>query len=104
MPALRVDGNDFLAVYAASQWAIDNNTAAITVKGDSLLIIEQMRGNYKSRTKGLRPMHMKARLLAMQIGNRQVRTRATRAEQRSGSPVERWHGRQHIAFSVTLRP
>ena len=42
---------------------------AITVKGDSLLIIEQMRGNYKVKNEGLKPLHMKARMLVMQIGN-----------------------------------
>ena len=41
----------------------------ITIKGDSLLIIEQMRGNYKVKNEGLKPLHMKARMLVMQIGD-----------------------------------
>ena len=28
-----------------------------------------MRGNYKVKNEGLKPLHMKARLLVMQIGN-----------------------------------
>jgi len=60
---------EYNGLLAALQWAIDNNIAAITVRGDSLLIIEQMRGNYKVKNEGLRPLHMKARMLVMQIGN-----------------------------------
>ena len=60
---------EYNGLLAALQWAIDNNVTAITVKGDSLLIIEQMRGNYKVKNEGLKPLHMKARMLVMQIGN-----------------------------------
>ncbi len=54
---------------AALQWAVDNNVTEITIKGDSLLIVEQMRGNYKVKNEGLKPLHMQARMLVMQIGN-----------------------------------
>ena len=60
---------EYNGLLAALQWAIDHNLTAITVKGDSLLIIEQMRGNYKVKNEGLKPLHMKARMLVMQIGN-----------------------------------
>ena len=60
---------EYNGLLAALQWAIDNNVTAITVKGDSLLIIEQMRGNYKVKNEGLKHLHMKARMLVMQIGN-----------------------------------
>jgi ribonuclease HI len=60
---------EYSGLIAALQWAIDQNLSAITVKGDSLLIIEQMRGNYKVKNEGLKPLHMKARMLVMQIGN-----------------------------------
>lgn len=60
---------EYNGLIAALQWAIDQNLTAITVKGDSLLIIEQMRGNYKVKNEGLKPLHMKARMLVMQIGN-----------------------------------
>ena len=60
---------EYNGLLAALQWAIDNNISAMTVKGDSLLIIEQMRGNYKVKNEGLKPLHMKARMLVMQIGN-----------------------------------
>jgi ribonuclease HI len=60
---------EYRGLIAALQWAVDNNVTEITVKGDSLLIIEQMRGNYKVKNEGLKPLHMQARMLVMQVGN-----------------------------------
>ena len=60
---------EYRGLIAALQWAVDNDVTAITIKGDSLLIIEQMRGNYKVKNEGLKPLHMQARMLVMQIGN-----------------------------------
>ena len=60
---------EYQGLIAALQWAVDHNVTAITVKGDSLLIIEQMRGNYKVKNEGLKPLHLQARMLVMQIGN-----------------------------------
>ena len=59
---------EYNGLLAALQWAVDHNVTAITIKGDSLLIIEQMRGNYKVKNEGLKPLHLKARMLVMQIG------------------------------------
>ena len=60
---------EYNGLIAALQWAVDNKVTQITIKGDSLLIVEQMRGNYKVKNEGLRPLHMKARMLVMQIGD-----------------------------------
>jgi ribonuclease HI len=60
---------EYTGLIAALQWAADNDVKALAVKGDSLLIVEQMRGNYKVKNEGLKPLHMKARMLVMQIGN-----------------------------------
>ena len=60
---------EYKGLIAALQWAIDHDVTALTVRGDSLLIIEQMRGNYKVKNEGLKPLHMQARMLVMQIGN-----------------------------------
>ena len=60
---------EYRGLIAALQWAVDHHLTAITVKGDSLLIIEQMRGNYKVKNDGLKPLHMQARMLVMQIGH-----------------------------------
>jgi probable phosphoglycerate mutase len=60
---------EYRGLIAALQWAVDQHLTSIVVKGDSLLIIEQMRGNYKVKNEGLKPLHMQARMLVMQIGN-----------------------------------
>jgi ribonuclease HI len=60
---------EYNGLIAALQWAVDNKVTQITIKGDSLLIVEQMRGNYKVKNEGLRPLHMQARMLVMQIGD-----------------------------------
>jgi ribonuclease HI len=60
---------EYTGLIAALQWAADHDVTAMAVKGDSLLIVEQMRGNYKVKNEGLKPLHMKARMLVMQIGN-----------------------------------
>lgn len=60
---------EYRGLIAALQWAADHDVTALAVKGDSLLIIEQMRGNYKVKNEGLRPLYHQARMLVMQIGN-----------------------------------
>jgi probable phosphoglycerate mutase len=60
---------EYRGLIAALQWAVDNNVTQLTVKGDSLLVIEQMRGNYKVKHEGLKPLHLQARMLVMQIGD-----------------------------------
>ena len=60
---------EYHGLIAALQWAADNDVTALAGKGDSLLLVEQMRGNYKVKNEGLKPLHMKARMLVMQIGN-----------------------------------
>jgi ribonuclease HI len=60
---------EYRGLIAALQWAVDSDVTALTVKGDSLLIIEQMRGNYKVKNEGLRPLYHQAKMLVMQIGN-----------------------------------
>ncbi len=60
---------EYRGLIAALQWAVDNHITEITIKGDSLLIVEQMRGNYKVKNEGLKPLHLEARMLVMQIGN-----------------------------------
>jgi ribonuclease HI len=60
---------EYSGLIAALQWAVDHEVRQISIKGDSLLIIEQMRGNYKVKNEGLKPLHMQARMLVMQIGD-----------------------------------
>jgi ribonuclease HI len=60
---------EYRGLIAALQWAVDNDVKEITIKGDSLLIVQQMRGNYKVKHEGLKPLYLQAKMLVMQIGN-----------------------------------
>lgn len=60
---------EYHGLIAALQWAADHEVTSLTVRGDSLLLIEQMRGNYRVKNEGLLPLFKQARLLAMQIGD-----------------------------------
>lgn len=60
---------EYHGLIAALQWAADHDVKALSVRGDSLLLIEQMRGNYRVKNEGLLPLFKQARLLVMQIGD-----------------------------------
>ena len=60
---------EYRGLIAALQWAVEHNVSPFVVKGDSQLIIEQMRGNYKVKNEGLKPLYLQARMLVMQIGD-----------------------------------
>jgi ribonuclease HI len=60
---------EYNGLIAALQWAADRDLKQLAIKGDSLLLVEQMRGNYKVKNEGLKPLYLKARMLVMQIGD-----------------------------------
>jgi ribonuclease HI len=70
---------EYHGLIAALQWAVEHDVQQLIVKGDSQLIIEQMRGNYKVKHEGLKPLYLQARMLVMQIGD--VRFEHVRREQ-----------------------
>jgi ribonuclease HI len=59
---------EYRGLIAALEWAIANGLQELAVKGDSLLIVEQMRGNYRVKNEGLIPLHQRARTLVSKIG------------------------------------
>jgi ribonuclease HI len=60
---------EYHGLITALQWAADQDVKHLAIKGDSLLLIEQMRGNYKVKNEGLKPLYLRARMLVMQIGD-----------------------------------
>jgi ribonuclease HI len=60
---------EYRGLIAALQWAVEHDLKSLTVRGDSQLIVEQMRGNYKVKHEGLKPLYLQARMLVMQIGD-----------------------------------
>jgi probable phosphoglycerate mutase len=59
---------EYNGLLVALRWAKEHGHTEVHIKADSLLLVEQMRGNYKVKNAGLQPLHAKARLLAYEIG------------------------------------
>ena len=59
---------EYRGLLAALEWAKARGERALHVRSDSLLLVQQMLGNYKVKNAGLQPLHAKARLLANEIG------------------------------------
>jgi probable phosphoglycerate mutase len=59
---------EYNGLLAALRWAKEHGHTEVHIKADSLLLVEQMRGNYKVKNAGLQPLHARARLLAYEIG------------------------------------
>jgi ribonuclease HI len=60
---------EYRGLLAALEWAKAHGHRELRVRSDSLLLVQQMLGNYKVKNEGLRPLHAKARLLTHEIGN-----------------------------------
>jgi ribonuclease HI len=59
---------EYRGLVAALEWARAHDARRVLVRSDSLLLVQQMLGNYKVRNAGLQPLHAKARLLASELG------------------------------------
>jgi ribonuclease HI len=59
---------EYRALLAALEWAKRHRAERLHVRSDSLLLVQQMLGNYKVKNAGLQPLHAKARLLSREIG------------------------------------
>jgi ribonuclease HI len=59
---------EYRALVAALEWAKRHGRDQLHVRSDSLLLVQQMLGNYKVKNAGLQPLHAKARALAREIG------------------------------------
>jgi ribonuclease HI len=60
---------EYRGLIAALQWAADHGHTRVHIKADSLLMVEQMRGNYRVKHEGLIPLYRQARGLVVKIGN-----------------------------------
>ena len=59
---------EYRGLLAALEWARARGLKSLLVRSDSLLLVQQMRGNFKVKHPGLQPLYAKARLLAHEIG------------------------------------
>lgn len=60
---------EYRGLIAALEWAEQHGVDHLHVKSDSLLIVQQMLGNYRVKNEGLMPLHRQARQLAASIGH-----------------------------------
>ncbi len=59
---------EYRGLLAALRWAVAHGCRSLHVRSDSLLLVQQMKGVYKVRHPGLRPLFEEARRLAKQAG------------------------------------
>jgi ribonuclease HI len=59
---------EYSGLIAALEWAIRQRVQQLLVRSDSLLLVQQMLGNYKVKNAGLQPLHARARMLAHELG------------------------------------
>ncbi len=59
---------EYSGLLAALRWALEHGRTNVHVRSDSLLLVRQMRGEYRVKNLGLQPLHREARALAGRIG------------------------------------
>jgi probable phosphoglycerate mutase len=59
---------EYRGLIAALEWALAHGYHSMRVRSDSLLLVQQMLGNYRVKNAGLQPLHARARSLANEIG------------------------------------
>jgi len=60
---------EYQGLLAALRWCVEQRASSVHIKSDSLLLVQQMRGVYKVKSDGLKPLYGEARLLAHKIGH-----------------------------------
>lgn len=59
---------EYTGLLEALRWCRDRGARDVHIRSDSLLLVQQMRGVYKVKNEGLRPLYGQARLLVHEIG------------------------------------
>jgi len=59
---------EYRGLLAALEWAKAHDCRRVRVRSDSLLLVQQMLGNYRVKSPGLQPLHARARLLVHELG------------------------------------
>ena len=58
---------EYNGLLAALKWAVDHGHREVHVRADSELLVKQMRGEYKIKNEGLKPLAARARLLCTEL-------------------------------------
>ena len=60
---------EYSGLLAALRWAVAHGITTLHVRSDSLLLVNQMKGQYRVKNLGLQPLYEDARSLVRQIGH-----------------------------------
>jgi ribonuclease HI len=58
---------EYNGLLAALRWAVDHGHRDVQIRADSELLVKQMRGEYKVKHEGLKPLVARARILVGQL-------------------------------------
>lgn len=76
---------EYHGLIAALAWLAEHGHRDVEIRSDSELLVRQMRGEYKIKNEGLKPLAARARLLMMELGRvnlRHVRREANKEADR----------------------
>ena len=59
---------EYTGLIQALRWCAEHGVTTVHIRSDSQLLVQQMRGVYKVKHEGLKPLHGRARLLVHEIG------------------------------------
>jgi probable phosphoglycerate mutase len=60
---------EYSALIAGLEWCADNGATSVLVRSDSHLLVEQMKGNYRVKNAGLKPLAVRAKALERRCGD-----------------------------------
>ena len=60
---------EYNGLLAALRWAVQHGERRVDVRADSELLVKQMRGEYRVKNEGLKPLFLQACALIRQIGD-----------------------------------
>jgi len=64
---------EYHGLIAALAWLAEHGHRDVEIRSDSELLVKQMRGEYKIKNEGLKPLAARARLLMMELGRVELR-------------------------------
>lgn len=59
---------EYHGLLAALRWAVEHGERALQIRADSELLVKQMRGEYRVKNEGLKPLFLQAIALIRQVG------------------------------------
>ena len=84
---------EYNGLLAALRWAMEHGHRKVHIRADSELLVKQMRGEYRVKNEGLKPLFLQAYALIRTHWGRHIRARPAGDEHGRRSSVEPRHGR-----------